>query len=65
MRNTGGRPGGAITAAAIMKNFVDGFPWVHLDVAGTAWGSTESGYTSKGATGYGTRLCVEVLRSWT
>ena len=64
MRNTGGRPGGAITAAAIMKNFVDSYPWVHLDIAGTAWGTNESGYNTKGATGYGTRLCVEVLRSW-
>ncbi len=64
MKNTGGRQGGAITAAAILKNFVDGFPWVHLDIAGTAWGDDEKGYHSKGATGYGVRLCVEVLRSW-
>ena len=64
MRNTGGRGGGAITAAAIMKNFVDDFPWVHLDIAGTAWGDDEQGYHTKGATGYGVRLCVEVARSW-
>ncbi len=63
MKNTGGRPGGAITAAAIMKNFVD-YPWVHLDIAGTAWGDDDKGYHTKGATGFGVRLCVEVLRSW-
>ena len=63
MRNTGGRPAGAITAAAILKHFVS-FPWVHLDIAGTAYGDSDSGYNTKGATGYGARLCVEVLRSW-
>jgi leucyl aminopeptidase len=63
MKNTGGRGGGAITAAAILKHFVD-FPWVHLDIAGMAWGDSESGYNVKGATGYGVRLCVELLRSW-
>jgi leucyl aminopeptidase len=64
MKNTGGRAGGAITAAAIIKNFVDDFPWVHLDIAGMAWGDDERGYNSKGASGYGVRLCVELLRSW-
>ncbi|TMC59812.1 MAG: leucyl aminopeptidase [Chloroflexi bacterium] len=63
MKNTGGRPAGAITAAAIMKNFVD-YPWVHLDIAGTAWGDDDKGYNTKGASGFGVRLCVEVLRSW-
>jgi leucyl aminopeptidase len=63
MKNTGGRGGGAITAAAILKNFVD-FPWVHLDIAGMSYGDDEKGYNVKGATGYGARLCVELLRSW-
>ena len=64
MKNTGGRGGGAITAAAIMQNFVDDYPWVHLDIAGMAYGDDEQGYHSKGASGYGVRLCVELLRSW-
>src|SRR5207245_194619 len=59
----GGGPGGVITAAAIMKKFVD-YPWVHLDIAGTAWGDDDKGYNAKGATGFGVRLCVEVLRNW-
>ncbi len=63
MKNTGGRQAGAITAAAILKHFVS-YPWVHLDIAGTAWGDTDTGYLTKGATGYGVRLCVELLRSW-
>lgn len=46
IKNIGGRPGGAITAAAFLSNFTDGIPWVHLDIAGTAW--TQDG-TSKRA----------------
>jgi leucyl aminopeptidase len=64
MKNTGGRGGGAIIAATIMQNFVDDYPWVHLDIAGMAWGDDEQGYHTKGASGYGVRLCVELLRSW-
>ncbi|MBI5876782.1 MAG: leucyl aminopeptidase [Chloroflexi bacterium] len=63
IKNTGGRMAGAITAAAILKNYVS-YPWVHLDIAGTAYGDTDTGYLTKGATGYGARLCVELLRSW-
>src|SRR5918994_398101 len=37
MMNTGGRPGGAITAALFLKEFTGGLPWIHLDIAGTAW----------------------------
>ena len=37
MSNTGGRPGWAITAALFIKEFAGDLPWVHIDIAGTAW----------------------------
>ncbi|HEY7507368.1 MAG TPA: aminopeptidase, partial [Nitrososphaera sp.] len=64
IRNIGGRPGGAITAAAFLSNFVDGVPWVHMDIAGTAWtqdGTFERSYNPKGATGFGIRTLVKLL----
>jgi len=64
MKNTGGRPAGAITAACLLSKFVGGVPWAHLDIAGTAWAEKDKGYVPKGATGVGVRLMVELLRSW-
>ena len=64
MRNIGGKPGGAITAAAFLSNFVNGVPWVHVDIAGTAWtqeGTYERSYNPKGATGFGVRTLVKLL----
>ena len=64
IRNIGGRPGGAITAAAFLSNFVNGAPWVHIDIAGTAWtqdGTYERSYNPKGATGFGVRTLVKLL----
>src|SRR5918998_1249715 len=58
IKNIGGRPAGAITAAAFLSNFTDATPWVHLDIAGTAWtqdGTSEKSYNPKGATGFGIR----------
>lgn len=63
MRNIGGRPGGMITAAMFLKQFVDEFPWVHLDIASTDWGDSERPYTAKGPTGIGTRLLLHYLLS--
>ena len=57
MKNTGGRPGGSITAALFIKRFTNGVPWAHLDIAGVAWKKPSSIPTSPdGATGYGVRL---------
>jgi leucyl aminopeptidase len=56
MKNVAGRPGGAITAAQFIQRFVNGKPWAHLDIAGTAWASKDGAITPKGATGYGVRL---------
>jgi leucyl aminopeptidase len=51
IKNTGGRKGGAITAAKFLQHFVAETPWVHLDIAGTSESDKEKGYQVKGATG--------------
>jgi leucyl aminopeptidase len=57
MKNTGGRPGGSITAALFLKRFVNGVPWAHLDIANTAWKKPSTVPTvPDGAVGYGVRL---------
>ena len=64
IKNIGGRPGGAITAAAFLSNFTRGIPWIHIDIAGTAWtqeGTFERSYNPKGATGFGIRTLVKLL----
>ncbi len=58
MKNTGDRYGGAITAALLLKEFVAGHPWVHLDIAGPARASKDDGYVTTGGTGYGVRTLV-------
>lgn len=64
IKNIGGRPGGALTAAAFLKQFVGSTPWVHLDIAGVANTEEETAYTEKlSATGFGVRLLVEALAS--
>jgi len=60
VKNTGNRYGGAITAALFLAEFVNNTPWVHLDIAGTASSSKESGYVVKGATGVGVRTLAEL-----
>ncbi len=56
MKNVGGRPGGAITAAQFIQRFVNGKPWAHLDIAGMAWATKDAATTPKGATAYGVRM---------
>jgi leucyl aminopeptidase len=58
MKNTGPRPGGSITAALFLKQFVKETPWAHLDVAGPVWSDKGNGYNPSGATGYGVRTLV-------
>ncbi len=66
VRNSAGRQGGAITAAAFLNAFVGEYPWAHLDIAGTAWtDSKPKAYQPKGATGVGVRLLLQALRDWT
>ncbi|WP_373534940.1 leucyl aminopeptidase [Microcoleus sp.] len=58
MKNTGPRPGGSITAALFLKQFVKDTPWAHLDIAGPVWIEKENGYNGPGATGFGVRTLV-------
>ena len=58
--NTGGRAGGAITAALFIKEFTGDLPWVHMDIAGTAWAEDAKPYQPKGATGVGVRTLAEL-----
>jgi len=64
MKNTGGRDGSIITAAALLSKFVQNYPWVHLDIAATAWTEKDRPYTPKGATGIGVRLLTQFLRDY-
>ncbi|MFE4104717.1 leucyl aminopeptidase [Almyronema epifaneia] len=59
MKNTGPRPGGAITAALFLQQFVKETAWAHLDIAGPVWTEKESGYNNPGGTGYGVRTLVQ------
>jgi leucyl aminopeptidase len=56
MKNTGGRYGGAITAAALLARFVGKTPWAHLDIAGTALGSPQTEINRSWSSGWGVRL---------
>ena len=58
--NSGGRAGGAITAALFIKEFTGGLPWVHLDIAGTAWAEQATPYQPTGATGASVRTLAEL-----
>ncbi len=66
--NSGGRPAAAITAAKFLERFVEGKPWIHLDIAGVAW-VQEKGpkrpFWENGATGWGVRSIIEMLRELT
>jgi leucyl aminopeptidase len=58
LRNTGPRPGGAITAGLFLKEFAGTTPWVHLDIAGAAFADKELPYASKGGVGFGARTLL-------
>lgn len=64
LKNIGGKTAGTITAAAFLQEFVGETPWVHLDIAGTAWGFTEKSYIPKGPSGIGARTLVDLIRNW-
>ncbi len=63
MKNVGGAHGGAITAALILREFVEDIPWVHLDIAGPAFTETDAGLSPKGGTGFGVRTLLKFLSS--
>jgi leucyl aminopeptidase len=61
LKNTGGRPAGTLTAAAFLRAFVGETPWVHLDIAGTAYLDGESAWQAKGPTGTPVRAFVALV----
>lgn len=63
MKNTGGRHGGAVTAAQFLKRFVKDTPWAHLDIAGTAMGSPTDEVNQSWGSGFGVRLLDELVRA--
>ncbi|MHB8329075.1 MAG: leucyl aminopeptidase, partial [Acidimicrobiales bacterium] len=65
MKNVGkGGQAGAIAAALLLARFVEGTPWVHLDIAGPARSDEDSGYLTKGGTGFGVRTVLELLQGF-
>ena len=63
LKNTGGRAAGSLTAAAFLREFVDEKPWIHLDIAGTAYSDKEQPYIAKGPTGVPLRALVAFVES--
>jgi len=61
MKNSGGRPAGSISAGWFLREFVDGYPWAHLDIAGTAYSDREHPTRVKGPTGVAARLFSEFV----
>ncbi|HEV7838331.1 MAG TPA: leucyl aminopeptidase [Gemmatimonadaceae bacterium] len=62
MKNSGGRPAGAVTAAMFLKEFAEGYPWAHLDIAGTAYSETDLVTIPKGPTGVPMGTFIEFIR---
>ncbi len=62
LKNIGGSYGGALTAGLFLQEFVDGAPWVHLDIAGPARAGADDGHVLKGGTGFGVRTLVELAQ---
>src|SRR5947199_7639111 len=61
MKNSGGRGAGTIAGGWFLREFVNGFPWVHLDIAGTAYTDAEPPHQTKGPTAVGVRLFTEFI----
>jgi len=62
--NSGGRWGGAVTAAMFLKEFAEDTPWIHLDIAGTAWMEEQKPWIAKGPSGIGVRSLVEFAKGF-
>ncbi len=65
MTNMGGPNAGSITAALFLQEFVNGTPWAHIDIAGTAQAEAAQNWINKGPTGFGSRLLIELAMSFT
>jgi leucyl aminopeptidase len=62
IKNSGGRPAGAVTAAMFLKEFTESYPWIHLDIAGTAYSDADLVAIPKGPTGVPTGTFIEFVR---
>ncbi|MEC9424229.1 MAG: leucyl aminopeptidase, partial [Actinomycetota bacterium] len=66
MKNIGGPYAGALTAGIILREFVaEGIPWAHLDIAGPAFSDSDDAETTRGGTGFGVRLLVDLATTFT
>ena len=65
MKNIGGPYGGTITASIFLSEFVGDVPWAHLDIAGPMNVDADDGIYAKGATGFGTRMLIDLACSFT
>ncbi len=65
MKNVGGPYGGAIIAALFLSEFVGETPWAHLDIAGPMNSEADDGWLSRGGTGFGTRLLIQLALDFT
>jgi len=65
LRNVTAKPAAStIMAALFLREFTDGRPWAHLDIAAPSWADSDDGWITKGGTGWGTRTLIELVRSW-
>ncbi|MEO5805118.1 leucyl aminopeptidase [Devosia sp.] len=64
IKNSAGRPGGSILAAQFLQRFVNGVPWAHLDIAGTAFGTAPTEINSSWASGFGVALLDRLVRDY-
>jgi leucyl aminopeptidase len=62
LKNTGGKSGSLVSSACFLREFAGDTPWVHLDIAGTAWAEKEKPYIPKGASGIGVRLLMNFMK---
>jgi leucyl aminopeptidase len=62
IKNSGGRPAGAVSAAMFLKEFTESYPWIHLDIAGTAYSDSDLVAIPKGPTGVPTGTFIEFIR---
>jgi leucyl aminopeptidase len=64
IKNTGGRYGGAITAAEFLRVFAEDTPWIHLDIAGLAWNDENKPFMARGPSGVAVRSILEWARRY-
>jgi leucyl aminopeptidase len=64
LKNTGGKGGALLSSASFLSEFAGDIPWVHLDIAGTAWAEKERPYIPRGASGIGVRLLSTLIKEW-